>query len=123
MHCAALLVCVCTEGTTTIEQQEIENLAERIAEYIAQHASAADAIDGIMQWWLPDKRLVKTRERVEAALELLETRGVVVSSVHRDGHVIYAARPPDPPPRWSASPADDTHGGPAPKQARPMERS
>jgi hypothetical protein len=77
-----------------IEQQEIESLAEQIAEYIAQHANAADAIDGIMRWWLPDKTLGKTRERVQAALELLETKEVVVSSVHKDGHVIYAARPP-----------------------------
>jgi hypothetical protein len=82
-----------------IEQQEIESLAEQIAEYIAQHANAADAIEGIMQWWLRDRKLRKTRERVQAALELLEAKGVVVSSVHKDGHVIYAARPPDLPSR------------------------
>jgi hypothetical protein len=93
----ALRVCVCTDWTTAIEQREIESLAEEIAEYIAQHPNAADAIDGIMQWWLPDQRPGKTRERVQAALELLERRGMVASSVHKDGHVIYAARPPDPP--------------------------
>jgi hypothetical protein len=75
------------------EQQEIESLAEEIAQYVAQHPNAADALDGITKWWLPGRRQGKTRQRVQAALELLESKGVVVSSVHRDGHVIYAARP------------------------------
>jgi hypothetical protein len=95
----ALPGCVRIDGTTAIEQQEIESLAEEIAEYVAQHPNAADAIDGIIQWWLPDQRLEKTRERVQAALDLLEREGVVASSIHKDGHVIYAACPTDPPSR------------------------
>jgi hypothetical protein len=93
---SALRGCVFADGTTAITQQEIEGLAEEIAEYLAQHPNAADAIDGIMQWWLADPRVEKTRDRVQAALDLLERRGVVTSSVHKDGHVVYAARPPDP---------------------------
>lgn len=93
---SALPGCVFADGTTAITQQEIESLAEEIAEYLAQHPNAADAIDGIMQWWLADPRVGKTRDRVQAALDLLERRGVVTSSVHKDGHVVYAARPSDP---------------------------
>jgi hypothetical protein len=87
---------VFADGTTAITQQEIERLADEIAEYLAQHPSAADAIDGIMQWWLADRRAGTTRDQAQAALDLLERKGIVTASAHKDGHVIYAARPPDP---------------------------
>jgi hypothetical protein len=67
----------------------IERLAQEIARYLALNAEAADDVEGIMTWWLRYEERGKTRERVQAALDTLEARGLVVRSVLEDGHVIY----------------------------------
>jgi hypothetical protein len=67
----------------------IENLAREIADYLDRNSQAADDVEGIMHWWLRDQREGKTLERVQVALDLLESRGVVARSVLKDGHVIY----------------------------------
>jgi coproporphyrinogen III oxidase len=75
------------------DAQLIESLAQQIAEYLERNTQAADGAEGIARWWLRDPQEGKTLERVQAALDLLETRGVVVSNVLKDGHVIYRLAP------------------------------
>ncbi|MGO9991369.1 MAG: hypothetical protein ACLPTF_02505 [Steroidobacteraceae bacterium] len=78
------------------DEHLIESLAQDIADYLAHNTQAADGVEGIMRWWLRDERRGKTLERVQAALELLETQGVVRRSVLKDGHVIYGRMPNAP---------------------------
>ena len=79
------------------DQRLIESLADEIFDYLTQNPRAADGIDGIAQWWLNSERRGGTLERVQAALDVLEQRGVVRRSVLTDGHVIYALAPASPP--------------------------
>lgn len=67
----------------------IERLAQEIADYLALNTQAADDVDGIVRWWLRYDTRGKTREHVQAALDMLEAQGLVVHSVLKDGHVIY----------------------------------
>jgi len=83
------LVC----GAMSVNDELIESLAQQIAAYLGRNAQAADGAEGILRWWLRDPQEGKTLERVQAALELLEARGVVARYVLKDGHVIYRGAP------------------------------
>jgi hypothetical protein len=46
-------------------------------EYLRAHPSAADTIDGIIQWWLPLQHYEMERENIEKALDGLVKQGLV----------------------------------------------
>jgi len=73
---------------------EVEGIARELEKYVSLHPTAADTPDGIARWWL-DRREQPALNHVEAALELLVERGVLVRRPLPDGHSIYAcaARP------------------------------
>ena len=50
---------------------------KQIMEYLRAHPSAADTIDGIIQWWLPLQGGEMKREDIERALEDLVKQGQV----------------------------------------------
>ncbi len=67
----------------------MSNIADEIARYLREHPEAADSLDGIRHWWLPQLRLQEASAQIEQALfELLE-RGVIVRQVMPDGTVLY----------------------------------
>ena len=80
------------------DEQLTEELAAKIADYLASNPQAADGVEGIMRWWLREPRRGVTHERVRAALALLEARGVVRRRVLQDGHEIYSRAPAGPRP-------------------------
>ena len=49
---------------------------KQIMEYLRAHPSAADTIDGIIQWWLPLAHEME-REDIESALDDLVKQGLV----------------------------------------------
>lgn len=73
-------------------------LAAEIADYLARNPQAADGVEGIMRWWLREQRRGVNREKVRAALAMLEASGVVHRSVLRDGYEIYSRAPAQPRP-------------------------
>jgi hypothetical protein len=77
----------------SIHEQLVDSLALQIAEYLDLNTQAADGAEGILRWWLRDPQEGKNLERVQAALDLLEARGVVMRNVLKDGHVIYRRAP------------------------------
>lgn len=74
---------------------EVEGIARDLERYVSLHPTAADTLDGIARWWLArsEKPALKL---VEAALELLARRGLLVRNPLPDGNFVYtsAARPP-----------------------------
>jgi Fe2+ or Zn2+ uptake regulation protein len=50
---------------------------KEIMEYLRAHPSAADTIDGIIQWWLPLQHYEMERENIEKALDGLVKQGLV----------------------------------------------
>lgn len=69
------------------DQNELE---QRVVNYLEAHPTAADTLDGIMQWWLnlgyPEQT---ARLDVYQALLNLKDRGVVLSRVLADGQEIF----------------------------------
>jgi hypothetical protein len=52
---------------------------------------AADSLDGVHRWWLQPGLRDEAPERVEEALRLLVTEGVLRQVLQEDGRVIYSS--------------------------------
>lgn len=58
---------------------------QEIVEYLHAHPSAADTVDGIIQWWLIHQRYETARDVIERALDDLVEQGIIDSvSVSKD---------------------------------------
>src|SRR5689334_10740482 len=65
-------------------------LGQAILDHLAQHPNAADTLEGICQWWLPD-RLRCSEAQVERVLKELERNSQVSLRHLPSGVCIYAA--------------------------------
>jgi hypothetical protein len=67
-------------------------VTEEVLSYLDRHPGAADSLEGIVQWWLPQQRYETERERIGAALEVLVQKGLLVKRRLVDGTVVYGRR-------------------------------
>lgn len=71
-----------------------------VIDYLRSHPDAADTLDGIVDWWLPQQRYETQRSRIEAVLSALVARGLLRVSGLPGGAELYALKePPTMPPR------------------------
>jgi hypothetical protein len=57
---------------------EQEKVAHEILSYLAEHPHAEDSIEGITEWWLLDRKIKHQTALVEAALDSLIAKGLVL---------------------------------------------
>lgn len=67
--------------------QEVEHA---VLAYLHRHPDAADTLEGIVSWWLPQQRYETERERIERVLGGLVEQGALRCSRLPDGAVLYA---------------------------------
>src|SRR5687767_13198439 len=72
----------------------IPDPAHEILAYLESHPTAADSLDGIVNWWLPRQRFAEARERIQASLDELIQRGLVDRVRLADGTVLYSKAAP-----------------------------
>jgi hypothetical protein len=73
----------------------LETLERHILEYLEQHPSAKDTVEGICTWWLPPGVYVGADE-VEGALRALVAQGRLVACGDEPSRV-YGLKPNQPP--------------------------
>lgn len=73
------------------DDDKLDQLAQEIARYLAQHPAAADSVEGVRRWWLLRQRLDEAAEQVQRALDRLEATGQVKRQILPDGTAIYRA--------------------------------
>jgi len=74
----------------------VELIADAIARYLQQHPDAADNVVGIQHWWLEPELAAVHMDYVQAALDRLQSAGVVVETSVKGGRVVYSSK-------WSKS--------------------
>jgi Fe2+ or Zn2+ uptake regulation protein len=57
--------------------------------YLSAHPSAADTLEGIVQWWLPIQRYETAKDTIQRALDDLVEQGIVDYMETRDGRRIF----------------------------------
>ena len=66
-----------------------QSIRREILAYLARHPQAQDTIEGIVEWWLLEQRIVDTTREVEKVLDELAAENVVARRQERDGKVYY----------------------------------
>jgi hypothetical protein len=57
--------------------------------YLLRHPLGEDSIEGIVEWWLLEQRIMQANREVQQALAALRRRGFVVSRTIADGRTLY----------------------------------
>ena len=86
-------VCMNADHATDAERLSscgapIDPRAEIIA-YLQAHPSAADSLDGIVDWWLPRQRYETARSAIQKALDDLAAQGIVEELISSHGARLY----------------------------------
>ncbi|RUL78939.1 hypothetical protein [Dyella choica] len=68
-------------------EREVE---QSVLGYLHGHPHAADTLEGIVSWWLPQQRYEIEHERIKRVLEHLVQGGELCSYRLPDGAVLYA---------------------------------
>ena len=70
---------------------------QEIIEYLRAHPSAADTVDGIIQWWLIRQRYETARDVIQRALDDLVEQGIIdYINTGNDKKIFLSAAHPNP---------------------------
>ena len=70
-------------------QVEKSGLVYEILTYLAEHPDSRDTLEGIVQWWLLERRIEQQIAVVKEALAKLVAKGLVLENKGRDGRIHY----------------------------------
>lgn len=57
---------------------------KQILAYLRRHPEAGDTIDGILEWWLLEERIIERRDQVERAVSQLIAEGQLIRDATTD---------------------------------------
>jgi hypothetical protein len=64
-------------------------VASAVLGYLRHHPDAADTLEGIVRWWLPQQRYETEKARIERVLETLVADGALRCEQLPGGAVLY----------------------------------
>ncbi len=78
-----------TTGTHD-RRDQVSEIEHAVLSYLDRHPLAADTLDGITRWWLPEQRYVTAEARIEQVLQQLVSDGVLQIKRLPNGGALYA---------------------------------
>lgn len=75
-------------GPTPCQTQPVDPRCE-IVDYLRAHPSAADTLEGIVDWWLPHQRFETAKSAIQEALDDLARQGIVEEVTFGNGVRVY----------------------------------
>ena len=69
--------------------REKSQVAREILAYLAAHPDAQDTLEGIVEWWLVEQRIVQQTAAVREALAELVAQGLLVERRGHDARTRY----------------------------------
>ena len=68
---------------------EKSHIVHEILTYLVDHPDAKDTLEGIVQWWLLERRIQNAIAKVKEALAELVAQGLVLENEGRDSRIHY----------------------------------
>jgi hypothetical protein len=65
------------------------DIAQEILAYLLEHPHAQDTLEGIVQWWLLEREILRSADKVQSALAELKTLGMLLEREGRDLRIHY----------------------------------
>lgn len=66
-----------------------KELSLKILNYLLENPRAEDTLEGIVQWWILEKKIDQRIEEVKKAIQFLASQGLVVEVKDRGPRVLY----------------------------------
>jgi hypothetical protein len=70
-----------------------DQMSYEILAYLAEHPDAQDTLEGIVEWWLLERRIINQTVAVKKILSGLVERGLLVERSGRDARSHYRVNP------------------------------
>lgn len=64
-------------------------IAYEILTYLAEHPDSSDTIEGIMEWWLLERKIEYQTGKVKEALAELVAKGLILENKGADARIHY----------------------------------
>jgi hypothetical protein len=68
-------------------------IAHEILAYLMDHPDAQDTLDGVVQWWLLERKIKNQTDLTKEALAELVSKGLVLESESGDSRIHYRMNP------------------------------
>ena len=65
-------------------------IAHEIMSYLAEHPDSKDTLEGIMQWWLLERKIIYQTNKIQEALAELIENGLVLEHKNRNSQISYS---------------------------------
>jgi hypothetical protein len=66
-------------------------ITRQVLGYLTEHTGAQDTLEGIVEWWLLEQRIIQQTAEVQEVLADLTARNLLVETRAADGRVHYRA--------------------------------
>ena len=70
---------------------DVQQIADQIECYLKNHPNAADTIEGITKWWLPEQGIEVSKLVVQQALNYLGFKSVVKCNTSLSDNKVYSS--------------------------------
>lgn len=64
-------------------------ISQEILAYLSEHPDAEDTVDGIVQWWLLERKIKNQTVQVREVLAELVRQGLLIESIGSGSLVLY----------------------------------
>jgi hypothetical protein len=64
-------------------------IAKEILAFLVEHPQAQDTLEGILQWWLLERGIIRYTAKVQAALAELVSQGLILERQGQDERTHY----------------------------------
>jgi hypothetical protein len=78
-----------------LNNSDVQQIADEIECYLKKHPNAADTIEGIKKWWLPQHEIEVSSLIVQQALNYLGSRLIVKCNANLNGNKLYFSNKAD----------------------------
>ena len=72
---------------------EKSQVARDVLAYLAAHQDAQDTLEGIVEWWLVEQKIIQQTATVREALAELVAQGLVLERKGQDARTFYRLNP------------------------------